>query len=46
VVTGDFDILLQLGGDDLGSVLEAAAGALQGVDGIVHTSTAFADGTR
>lgn len=46
VVTGDFDILLQLGGDELRPVLESAAGALQGIDGIVHTSTAFADGTR
>jgi DNA-binding Lrp family transcriptional regulator len=46
VVTGDFDILLQLGGDNLDDVLQAAMTSLQEIDGIVHTSTAFADGTR
>lgn len=46
VVTGDFDILLQLGGNNLTDVLETALTSLQDVEGIVHTSTAFADGTR
>ncbi len=46
VVTGDFDILLQLGGDTLGEVLEAAMGDLQHVDGIRRTSTALLDGRR
>ena len=46
VVTGDFDILLQLGGDRLTDVLETALAGLQDIAGIVHTSTAVADGTR
>ena len=46
VVSGDFDILLQLGGDTLSDVLGNAMTDLQGVEGVVHTSTAFADGTR
>jgi hypothetical protein len=46
VVTGDFDILLQLGGETLREVLEAGMGDLQHVDGIRHTSTALLDGRR
>jgi DNA-binding Lrp family transcriptional regulator len=46
VVTGDIDILLQLGGDSLTELLETALSELQGIEGIVHTSTAVADGTR
>lgn len=46
VVTGDFDILMQLGGNDLTELLETALTSLQDIEGIVHTSTAFADGTR
>ncbi|HSD48229.1 MAG TPA: hypothetical protein VLE71_00190 [Actinomycetota bacterium] len=46
VVTGDFDILLQLGGDRLDDVLEVGMGQLQQIDGIVRTSTALLDGTR
>lgn len=46
VITGDFDILLQLGGETLGEVLEAGMGELQHVEGIVHTSTALLDGRR
>jgi DNA-binding Lrp family transcriptional regulator len=46
VVTGDFDILLQLGGETLDEVLEVGAGQLQQIDGIVRTSTALLDGTR
>ena len=46
VVTGDFDILLQLGGETLRDVVETALSDLQGIEGIVHTSTALADGTR
>ncbi len=46
VVTGDFDILLQLGDDSLREVVEAGMGDLQHIDGIVHTSTALLDGRR
>jgi hypothetical protein len=46
VLFGDVDILLQLGGDTFKEVADAAMQGLQGVDGIVHTSTAFADGRR
>jgi hypothetical protein len=46
VVTGDFDILLQLGGETLDGVLQVGMGALQQIDGIVRTSTALLDGTR
>lgn len=46
VVTGDFDILLQLGGETLDEVLEVGMGQLQRVDGIKRTSTALLDGRR
>lgn len=46
IVTGDFDILLQLGGERLGDVLEVGMGQLQQIEGIVRTSTALLDGTR
>ena len=42
-ISGSSDILLQLGGDDLDDVLGPAMDALQRIDGIVHTSSAFAD---
>ena len=45
-VFGDFDILLQLGGDSLEPVAEDAAVALQTIEGIVATDTAFTDGRR
>jgi hypothetical protein len=41
IVTGDFDILLQLGGETLDDVLQVGMGALQQVDGIKRTSTAL-----
>ncbi|HET9723256.1 MAG TPA: Lrp/AsnC ligand binding domain-containing protein [Actinomycetota bacterium] len=46
IVTGDFDILLQLGGETLDEVLQAGMGALQQIDGIKRTSTALLDGRR
>jgi DNA-binding Lrp family transcriptional regulator len=42
-ISGQFDILLQLGGDDLDDVIGPAMDALQRIDGIVHTSSAFTD---
>ena len=45
-VSGDFDILLQLGGERLSDVMGPAMNDLQDVAGIVRTSTAFIDGTR
>ena len=45
-VFGDFDILLQLGGDSFEPVADDAAVALQRIDGIVATDTAFTDGRR
>jgi hypothetical protein len=45
-VFGDFDILLQLGGDSYDAVAEDAAVALQTIEGIVATDTAFTDGRR
>jgi DNA-binding Lrp family transcriptional regulator len=42
-ISGAFDILLQLGGDDLDDVIGPAMDALQRIDGIVHTSSAFTD---
>jgi hypothetical protein len=46
VLTGDVDILLQLGGDRLEDVLGVAMSGLQEFDGIRHTSTALVDGSR
>ena len=46
VVFGGFDILLQLGGESFEDVAEDAANALQSIDGITGTDTAFIDGTR
>ena len=45
-VFGNFDILLQLGGDSYEPVAADAAVALQGIEGIVGTDTAFTDGRR
>jgi len=42
-ISGSSDILLQLGGDDLDEVLGPAMDALQQIDGIEHTSSAFVD---
>jgi DNA-binding Lrp family transcriptional regulator len=46
VVTGQADILLQLGGKTLREIVEVGMDALQRVEGILHTSTAFTDGRR
>jgi hypothetical protein len=46
VITGDDDILLQLGGETLSEVLEVGMGELQNVRGIKHTSTTLIDGRR
>jgi hypothetical protein len=45
-VFADFDILLQLGGDSYDAVAEDAAVALQTIEGVVATDTAFTDGRR
>ena len=45
-VLGDFDIILQLGGDTLDEVVKPTLGKLQRIPGIVSTSTAVADGSR
>ena len=45
VVSGDFDILLQTGGDTFDDVA-ATLNEVQKVDGVLRTSTAFADGRR
>jgi hypothetical protein len=45
VVSGDFDILLQTGGDTFDAVA-ASLNEVQRIEGITRTSTAFADGRR
>jgi hypothetical protein len=45
ILTGDFDILAQVNGDTVDEVLGKIM-RLQGVRGIVHTSTALMDGRR
>lgn len=45
VVSGDFDILLQTGGDTFEDVA-TSLNEVQKIDGILRTSTAFADGRR
>jgi len=45
ILTGDFDILAQVNGVTVDEVLEKIM-QLQGIDGIVHTSTALMDGRR
>jgi hypothetical protein len=46
VVTGDVDILLQLGAESLDDILGEAVSGLEEIDGIRHTSTALTDGSR
>jgi hypothetical protein len=46
VVFGNFDILLQLGGESFDAVASDAYGPLQGIEGIVSTDTAFTDARR
>ena len=46
VVFGNFDILLQLGGDSFDVVRRDVYGPLQRIDGIAATDTAFTDARR
>jgi hypothetical protein len=46
VIFGDFDILLQLGGDSFERVAGDVYGPLQSIEGIVSTDTAFTDARR
>jgi hypothetical protein len=46
VMFGDFDILLQLGGDSFEAVAADAYGPLQTIEGIAATDTAFTDARR
>jgi DNA-binding Lrp family transcriptional regulator len=46
VVFGDYDILLQLGGDTFEEVAAAAYGPLQEIEGIASSNTAFTDARR
>ncbi|MGH2640701.1 MAG: hypothetical protein ACRDGO_03270 [Actinomycetota bacterium] len=46
VVSGHFDILLQMTGSSIEEVEERVEAALSDIDGVVRTSTSFADGDR
>jgi DNA-binding Lrp family transcriptional regulator len=46
VVSGQFDLLLQMTGDSIEEIEERLEGALTDIDGVVRTSTSFADGDR
>lgn len=46
VITGEYDILLQMTGDSIDDVKANIGGALTDIQGVVRTSTAFADGGR
>ncbi|HEX6843645.1 MAG TPA: hypothetical protein VF235_00885 [Actinomycetota bacterium] len=46
VVFGDFDILLQLGGEDFDAIADDIYGPLQEIEGIAATDTAFTDARR
>jgi DNA-binding Lrp family transcriptional regulator len=46
VITGEYDILLQMTGSSPEDVKEKIQGVLSDVDGVKRTSTAFADGDR
>jgi DNA-binding Lrp family transcriptional regulator len=46
VITGEYDILLQMTGASIEDVKANIGGALSGIQGVVRTSTAFADGSR
>jgi hypothetical protein len=45
-VTGNFGILLQMTGSDEDDVLDNVDAALRDIDGVVSSSTSFADGDR
>jgi DNA-binding Lrp family transcriptional regulator len=46
VVTGDTDMLVQLGAEDFQTVADAVYGPLQSIGGITNTDTAFTDARR
>lgn len=46
VMSGEYDILLQMTGDSIEDVKAKIGGALSEISGVVRTSTAFADGDR
>jgi hypothetical protein len=46
VVSGHFDLLLQMTGDSIEEIEERLEGALADIEGVVRTSTSFADGDR
>ena len=46
VVSGHFDMLLQMTGSSIDDVEERVEAALSGIDGVIRTSTSFADGDR
>ena len=46
VITGRFSLLLQMTGSSIDDVEDKLEAALSGVDGVVDTSTSFADGDR
>jgi hypothetical protein len=46
VITGHHDILLQMTGTSIDDVKANIQNALSGIEGVVRTSTAFADGNR
>lgn len=46
VIFGEWDVLLQLGGDDFNTVASAVYHDLQGIDGILDSDTLFTDGRR
>ena len=46
VISGEYDILLQMTGDSVEEVKANIGGALSDIEGVVRTSTAFADGDR
>jgi hypothetical protein len=46
VVSGHFDLLLQMTGESIEEIEERLGAALTDIDGVVRTSTSFADGDR
>jgi len=46
VITGEYDILLQMTGSSIDEVKSNIQGVLGAIDGVKRTSTAFADGDR
>jgi hypothetical protein len=46
VISGNFDVVLQMEGATFEDAAAKVQGALDGLEGVVRTSTAFADGSR